>query len=47
LVEAQLAIVQAEIAPLEEIFLPYMIVNLKGETLSNKMLNNDGLKLLN
>lgn len=46
-VEAQLAIVEAELAPIEEVFMPYLIVNTTGETLANKMLNGDGMKLLN
>jgi hypothetical protein len=46
-VEAQMAIIQSEQAKIEEVFLPYLIVNSTGETLANKMLNNDGLKLLN
>lgn len=45
-VEAQLAIVQAELMPIEEVFLPYL-VNARGETLSDKLLKGDGLKLLN
>jgi hypothetical protein len=46
-VEAQMAIIQSEQASIEQVFLPYLIVNPNGETLANKMLNNDGLKLLN
>lgn len=45
-VEAQLAIVEAEISPIQEVFLSRLIINSEGETLSNKMLNNNGLKLL-
>jgi hypothetical protein len=45
-VEAQMAIVDSEQANIEEIFLPYLIINTSGETLSSKMLKNDGLKLL-
>lgn len=45
-VEAQMAIIQSEQATIEQVFLPYLIINSSGETLSNKMLNNNGLKLL-
>lgn len=46
-VEAQLAIVEAELVPIQEVFMSYLIVNGKGETLAKKMLDGDGLKLLN
>ncbi|HYE53691.1 MAG TPA: hypothetical protein VD996_02570 [Chitinophagaceae bacterium] len=45
-VEAQMAIVQAELTTLPEVFMPYLVVNAQGETLSSKMLNGDGMKLL-
>lgn len=45
-VQAQLALVEAEIMPIEEAFLKDLIINSTGETLAKKMLNNDGLKLL-
>lgn len=45
-VEAQLAIVEAELATIQEVFLPYLINN-SGETLASKILNGDGMKLLN
>ena len=45
-VEAQMAIVEAELAPIQEVFLPYL-VNSMGETLADKMLRGDGMKLLN
>lgn len=45
-VEAQLAIVESELAPMEEVFMQYMIVNDLGETLSQKMLAGNGMKLL-
>lgn len=45
-VEAQMAIVEAELAPIQEVFLPYL-VNSTGQTLSDKILNGDGMKLLN
>ena len=45
-VEAQMAIVEAELSPIQEVFLPYL-VNSTGQTLSDMMLNGDGLKLLN
>lgn len=45
-VEAQLAIVQAQLVPIEEVFMPYLIVNGNGETLSKKILEGNGMKLL-
>lgn len=45
-VEAQLAIVQAELAPIQEVFIPYLIINANGQTLSDKLLNGGGMKLL-
>lgn len=46
-VEAQLAIVEAQLAPIQEVFMPYLIVNASGQTLSEKLLKGDGMKLLN
>lgn len=46
-VESQLAMVQAELAPIQEVFMPYLIINSTGQTLSDKLLNGDGMKLLN
>jgi hypothetical protein len=46
-VEAQLAMVQANLAPIQEVFMPYLIINSSGQTLSDKLLNGDGMKLLN
>lgn len=46
-VEAQMAIVESELAPIQEIFLPFLIINSNGETLSNRILYGDGMKLLN
>ncbi len=46
-VEAQMAIVEAELSTVAEVFLPYLILNETGETLSNRILNGDGMKLLN
>lgn len=45
-VEAQLAIVDAELAPIQEVFLQRLVVSSDGETLSNKILNGNGMKLL-
>jgi len=45
-VDAQLAIVQAQISPIEEVFMPYLVINSSGETLSKKILEGGGLKLL-
>lgn len=45
-VEAQLAIVEADLAPMEEVFLPYLVTNEHGQTLSQRILQGDGMKLL-
>jgi hypothetical protein len=45
-VEAQLAIVEAELAPIQEVFMQRLIINQAGETLSDKILNGNGMKLL-
>lgn len=45
-IEAQLALVEVEMVKVEEVFLPYLVVNEMGETLSNKMLQGNGRKLL-
>lgn len=45
-VESQMAIVQAQLVPIEEVFMPYMIINSTGETLSQKMLSGNGMRLL-
>lgn len=46
-VEAQCAIVELELATLPQIFLHSVIVSASGETLSDRMLQGGGLKLLN
>lgn len=46
-VEAQLAIVDTELAPIQEVFLHRLIVGVDGETLSDKILNGNGMRLLN
>lgn len=46
-VEAQLAIVEADIAPIQEVFMPYLVINTSGETLAKKILEGDGMRLLN
>lgn len=45
-IEAQNALIQVDMASMATVFLPYLVINSTGETLSDKMLNNDGLKLL-
>lgn len=45
-VEAQMAIVDAELAPIHEVFLQRLVVGMDGETLSHKILNGNGMKLL-
>lgn len=46
-VEAQLAIIQSDSVTIHEAFMAYLVVNADGQTLSDKLLNGDGLKLLN
>lgn len=46
-IEAQMAIVESELAPIQEVFMPYLVINATGETLSARILNGDGMKLLN
>lgn len=46
-IEAQLALVEVEMVTVEEVFMPYLIVNSMGQTLADRMLNGDGMKLLN
>lgn len=46
-VEAQLAVIESEQTTMETVFMPYLIINSTGETLSQRMLNGDGMKLLN
>lgn len=46
-VEAQLAIVDAEISTMPEAFMPRLIINANGETLADRILHGDGMKLLN
>lgn len=46
-IEAQCALVNIEMASMAEVFMPYLVINAQGETLSNKMLKGDGMKLLN
>lgn len=45
-VEAQMALVEVEMVTLEQVFLPYLVINNNGETLSERMLAGNGLKLL-
>lgn len=45
-VEAQLALVQVEMVKMEEVFIPYLIINAEGETVSQRILNGEGLKQL-
>lgn len=46
-IEAQLALVEVEMVSVQEVFMPYLIINSNGQTLADRILNNDGLKLLN
>lgn len=45
-IEAQLAIVEAELAPIEDVFLPYLVIHASGQTLSDHLLRGNGLKQL-
>lgn len=45
-VEVQLAIVEVEMATIEEVFLQYLILPETGERLADKILQGDGLKQL-
>ena len=45
-IEAQLALVEVEMVKMEEVFMPYLIINTSGETLSERMLHGDGIKKL-
>ena len=45
-IEAQLALVEVEMVKVEEVFMPYLIVNSNGQTLSEKILQGNGMKLL-
>lgn len=45
-VEAQLALVEAEVADIQEVFMPYIVIPSTGQTLY-KTFENSGLKLLN
>jgi hypothetical protein len=46
-VEAQAALISIGLATIEEVFMPYLVINASGETLANRMLKGDGMKLLN
>lgn len=46
-IEAQTALIQVEMATMAEVFMPYLVINAQGDTLAKKMLQGDGLKLLN
>lgn len=46
-IEAQLALVEVEMVTVEEVFMPYLIINASGETIAQRIYQNDGLKLLN
>lgn len=45
-IEAQVALIQLEMATLPEVFMPYLVINSKGDTLAKKILTGDGLKLI-
>lgn len=45
--EAQMAIVEANLATIQEVFMPYLVINSTGETLAHRILTGDGMKLLN
>lgn len=45
-IEAQVALIEVEMVTLEEVFLPYLILNAQGETLASRMLTGEGFKQL-
>lgn len=45
-IEAQLALVEVEMVKVEEVFMPYLIINAAGETLAKKIYDDGGLKQL-
>jgi hypothetical protein len=45
-IEAQNALILVDMASMATVFLPYLVVNETGETLSEKMLVGNGMKLL-
>lgn len=45
-IEAQLALVEVEMVKVEEVFMPYLIINSSGETLAQKVLQGNGMRLL-
>ena len=45
-IEAQNALILVDMASMATVFLPYLVVNEKGETLSEKILVGNGMKLL-
>lgn len=45
-IEAQLALVAVEMVKMEEVFMPYLIINSQGETLSKRLYEGGGLKQL-
>lgn len=46
-IEVQMAVVESGLITAPEVFLSHLILNAEGETLSNRILNGGGLKLLN
>lgn len=46
-IEAQTALINIEMVTIEEVFMPYLVINAEGQTLAQKMLRGDGMKLLN
>lgn len=45
-IEAQCAIINISMASIAEVFMPYLVINEHGQTLADRMLNGNGLKLL-
>lgn len=46
-IEAQGALIEIDMVTIEEVFMPYLVINAAGETLSKKILSGGGMKLLN
>lgn len=45
-IESQVALIEVEMASIQEVFLPYLVLNGQGDTLAKKLLQPGGMKLL-
>lgn len=46
-ISSQMALIETEMVSMEQVFLPYAIVNEEGDTVYDKLIINNNLKLLN